>query len=143
MRGLTVLYDSHCPLCRRVKDWLAGEPAYLALELVPAGSLEAEARFPDLDPLSTLGQLTVIDDEGGVYRGEDAYLMCLYALVDYRAWALSLAGGERRLLRLCVRALEALRGSTRCGGACSIAPAGRGADARVAAQGSASSANTG
>lgn len=125
MRGLTVLYDRHCPLCRRVKEWLAEEPTYFPLELVPAGSREAEARWPHLDPLETLGELTAVDDEGGVYRGEDAYLIVLYALVDYRAWALSLAKGERRLLRRGVQALEWIRGSGRCGGACSVAPAAR------------------
>jgi len=122
VRGLAVLYDRHCPLCRRIKDWLLDEPTYFPLELVPAGSLEAEVRWPHLDPFETLAELTAVDDEGGVYRGEDAYLLVLYALVDYRAWALSLARGERRLLRRLVQVLEWVRGSGRCGGACSLAP---------------------
>ena len=66
-----------------------------------------------------------IDDEGGVYRGEEAYLVILYAFVDYRGWAFWLARGERRLLRQGVRVLGWVRGSGRCGGACSVAPQSR------------------
>ena len=33
----------------------------------------------------------MISDEGGVYRGADAWIMCLYALVEYREWALRLS----------------------------------------------------
>lgn len=125
MRGLAVLYDRHCPLCRRLQAWLVERPTYFPLEFIPAGSLEAEARWPRLDPLQTLGELTAIDDEGGVYRGEEAYLVILYAFVDYRGWAFWLARGERRLLRQGVRVLGWVRGSGRCGGACSVAPQSR------------------
>ena len=36
-------------------------------------------------------ELLVIDDQGGVYRGDAAFLMCLWALRKYRGWALRLA----------------------------------------------------
>src|SRR5262249_26293478 len=32
-----------------------------------------------------------VSDEGGVYRSGHAWIMCLYALEDYREWALRLA----------------------------------------------------
>jgi len=32
-----------------------------------------------------------VSDEGGVYREGDAWLMCLYALEEYREWSLRLS----------------------------------------------------
>lgn len=121
MRALTVLYDSHCGLCRRVKDWLTEQPAYLALEFLAAGSPEADARYPSLDHARTLSELTAISDEGGVYRGEDAFLICLYALYDYRGHSLWLGTPSwRPVFRLGLSALEALRGTTACDGECGL-----------------------
>ena len=121
MRSLTVLYDDHCALCRQLKGWLELQPVYLPLELVAAGSREARARFPSLNPEQTLSELTVISDEGGLYEGEDAFLMCLYALRDWRGWALSLAcPGGRPVLRLGLWLLEWLRGGRACEGSCGV-----------------------
>jgi hypothetical protein len=42
--------------------------------------------------------LVVVDDDGGVYRGETAWIICLYALEGYREWALRLASPALRPL---------------------------------------------
>jgi hypothetical protein len=38
-----------------------------------------------------VAELVVVDDEGGVYEGTDAWIICLYALRDFREWSLRLA----------------------------------------------------
>jgi predicted DCC family thiol-disulfide oxidoreductase YuxK len=91
MRALTVLYDTTCDLCRSARVWLEGQPKYVPLTFIPAGSPLAKRRFPEIDAASTLRDLTVIDDQGAVYRGAKAWLMCLWALRDYREQALRLA----------------------------------------------------
>jgi predicted DCC family thiol-disulfide oxidoreductase YuxK len=88
MNGLTVLFDQDCELCRRARLWLGRQAALVPLELIPAGSLEAQRRFPTLDHRTTLKDLTVIGDGGEVYRGAKAWLMCLWALRDYREKAI-------------------------------------------------------
>ena len=88
MRRLTVLYDARCALCRRACEWLEGEPKFVPLEFVVAGSTAALERFPRLSRESTLERLTVVADERCVYRGHSAWLMCLWALEGYREWAL-------------------------------------------------------
>ncbi|HET9222053.1 MAG TPA: DUF393 domain-containing protein [Roseiflexaceae bacterium] len=90
MEQLTVLYDARCELCRRIKAWLEGQPAYVRLDFVAAGSEEARRRFPDLDHAAALAELTVVSDAGDVYAGAQGWLMCLWALRGYRAWALRL-----------------------------------------------------
>jgi hypothetical protein len=52
---------------------------------------EAQRRFPGIDALKPGEQLLVISDEGAVYRGAHAWIMCLWALEDYREHAQRLA----------------------------------------------------
>ena len=94
MPGLTVLYDPHCGLCRRVHEWLEGQPKLVPLLLVPVKSHEARSRFPMLDHEPTVNDLTVISDEGHVYFGPKAWLMVLWALCRYREWSYRLATPE-------------------------------------------------
>ncbi len=94
MDEMLVLYDPNCGLCCRVKDWLVGQPKYVDLLFVPANSEEAWYRFPQLDHARTLTELTVVTERGAVYRGPKAWLMCLWALGEYRAWSLRLASPE-------------------------------------------------
>jgi predicted DCC family thiol-disulfide oxidoreductase YuxK len=88
---LTVLYDARCEFCRSVRAWLEGQPTYVRLHVLPAGSSVARARFPALDHAATLGEITVVRSDGAVYRGDNAYLVVLWALRRYRAWSLRLA----------------------------------------------------
>ncbi|MEU4150071.1 DCC1-like thiol-disulfide oxidoreductase family protein [Streptomyces sp. NPDC026659] len=87
VRGLTVLYDAECALCRHVRDWLAGQPKLVPLELVAAGSAEARGRFPGLDASRTLDEVTVVGDAGQVYRGARAWIVVLWALREHRPLA--------------------------------------------------------
>ena len=91
METLTVLYDARCALCRGVRSWLESQPSYVQLEFIAAGSPEARKRYPGLDHASTLQDLTVISDTGDIYAGAAGWLMCLWALRDYRAWSLTLS----------------------------------------------------
>jgi predicted DCC family thiol-disulfide oxidoreductase YuxK len=96
MRRLTILYDSSCGFCVRCRRWMDAQPAFLELEFLPAASRAAADRFPTL---SLSGDdLVAVDDEGGVYRGPDAFLMCLYALREHRELSMRLASPALRPL---------------------------------------------
>ncbi|HEY2293593.1 MAG TPA: DUF393 domain-containing protein [Thermoanaerobaculia bacterium] len=92
--ALTVLYDVRCALCCRARIWLAGQPKYVPMAFVAAGSNEAKRRFPGLDHDSTLEELTVVGWGGEVYRGAKAWVMCLWALKRYRSAALRMSEPE-------------------------------------------------
>ena len=92
MRRLTVLYDDRCSFCRFCRNWLDGQLQLVELEMVPATPNDVAMLFPGLD-VKAGDELVVVDDEGGVYRGDDAFLMCLWALKEYREWSCRLAGG--------------------------------------------------
>ncbi len=87
VRRLTVLYDTGCELCVCVRDWLNRQPQLVPLDLVPAGSDRARARFPGLDHGSTLAEITVVGDGGQVYRGAAAWIVTLWALRAHRPLA--------------------------------------------------------
>lgn len=92
---LTVLYDDRCPLCRAFSSWLARQPALVELDLVPAGSAAARGRFPALDHGRTLEEITVVGDDGAVWTGAHAWVMCLWATAAHRALAEGLARPSR------------------------------------------------
>jgi predicted DCC family thiol-disulfide oxidoreductase YuxK len=91
MRRLYVLYDARCGLCSWAHRWMRRQPAFLELVFVPAGSERAERLFPGLARPGVPEELIVVADDGGVYRDGRAWIMCLYALQEYREWSIRLS----------------------------------------------------
>ena len=132
MRELTVLYDAQCGLCRRFKDWLAaqrpgpnGKGEVVRLRFVPAGSAYARARYPELDHAATLREVTVVADDGSVYVGDRAWIVCLWSTWEHRRTAVRLATPAMRpVARAMVQAAAGLRRlsggdyADRCDGEC-------------------------
>ncbi|MCM2389344.1 thiol-disulfide oxidoreductase DCC family protein [Streptomyces albipurpureus] len=82
--SLTVLYDANCSLCVHLRHWLKGQPQLVPLYLVPAGSDQARQLFPELDHARTMREITVIGDQGQIYSGSAAWIICLWALAEHR-----------------------------------------------------------
>lgn len=106
MKRLTILHDTSCPFCCRCVEWLKAQPKYLELEFLAADSTLVEYRYPGLKTEFLKKELTVIDDAGGVYYGENAYVICLYALRKYRHWSVRLNNpGARPFVRKALQAV--------------------------------------
>ena len=103
MKTLYVLYDAKCELCRRVRVWLQGQPTFVPLAFVPLQSPELEERFPGITALEPARQILVVADSGEVWRGADAWIMCLWALREFREWSQRLASPLLRpfAMRVC------------------------------------------
>lgn len=91
MKSLYLLYDENCELCKRLKDWLLGQRCWITLRVLPAMSDSSRAMFPGLERIAGATDLVVVSDAGEVYLNNHAWIMCLYALEEYRDWALRLA----------------------------------------------------
>lgn len=87
---LTVVYDENCELCRRARDWLALQPSYVELELIAAGSDEAQRRYGSLPWLGE--ELVIVDEAGHVWIGPAAFLVAIWSTRDYRPWSYRLSG---------------------------------------------------
>lgn len=91
MDHLTVVYDANCHFCARCRWWLSRQPSYIPLEFIPQDSPTLRERYPTLRLPHGKAELIVVDDNDAVYREDEAFLMCLYALREYRAWSIRLA----------------------------------------------------
>jgi predicted DCC family thiol-disulfide oxidoreductase YuxK len=87
MQKLYVLYDPKCEICRRLKDWILVQRSWIGIAVLEAGSEKARRLFPELELIASKDDLAVISDEGAVYLNNHAWIMVLYAMVEYRDWA--------------------------------------------------------
>lgn len=95
VRGITVLYDPDCPVCRASKRWMLLHRPLIDVRFVAVNSRLARQRFPQLDLAACAREITVVTDTGHVYRGEAAFVMCLWALRRTRSLALQMARGRK------------------------------------------------
>jgi predicted DCC family thiol-disulfide oxidoreductase YuxK len=91
MQFLYVFYDASCGMCTRLRSWCERQPAYVELRFIAAGTPEAARLLPSELVKSSQEDLTVLSSEGGVYQGEAAWLICLWALEGYRKLSIRLS----------------------------------------------------
>ena len=83
LRSFCIIYDSTCGLCTGVKRWLENQEQLVPLEFAASSSAAAGSRFPGLPA----GELAVVANTGEAWLGNRAWIVCLWALRDYRDWA--------------------------------------------------------
>ena len=84
--SITIVYDAACGLCTRVKGWIGQQVPLVRIRFLPSGSPEVRSRFPQLPA----GELAVVAGTGEVWLGNSAWIVCLWALRDYRDLAVRL-----------------------------------------------------
>jgi predicted DCC family thiol-disulfide oxidoreductase YuxK len=84
--SITILYDADCGLCTFAKDWIRKQSPLVRLEFLAGGSTEAQRAFSQISP----GELAVVADTGEVWLENHAWIVCLWALRDYRDLAFRL-----------------------------------------------------
>lgn len=113
-------------MCRAFAGWLTRQPVLVPIEIVAAGSPLVRSRWSGLDHARTLREVTVISDDGHVWHGGAAWVMCLWATVEHRPLALRLSGpaglAVARSVALAASGLRELLTTTR--------PPGSGPDCR-------------
>ena len=92
--SFTILYDAECGLCTSAKDWISRQTPLVALQFIATGSPEAHRRFPQL----RAGEVAVVSNTGEVWLGDRAWIVCLWALQDYRDLAFRLTSPLLSLL---------------------------------------------
>ncbi len=91
MKALFVFYDGECGLCAKARLHLADLVQYVPLVFVPYQDARLHTIFPALVRLDPDQQVIAMSDTGAIYRGDSAWITILWALRDYRGWALRLA----------------------------------------------------
>ncbi len=104
MQELTVLFDASCAMCLQCRAWLGEQRALVPMRFVPCASEEARTRYASVPWLGE--ELVVASDEGEVWAGPAAFLVCLWALEEWREWSYTLS--ESALSPLVERFFQAL-----------------------------------
>jgi predicted DCC family thiol-disulfide oxidoreductase YuxK len=91
VKALAVFYDQDCNLCRACRRWLLAQDKYFHVEFVAYQSPRAREICPQLAELNPEKEIVVMADNGQVYQGGSAWVMCLYALRRYRELSFKLA----------------------------------------------------
>jgi len=91
MKMLFVFYDSGCGLCSLTRTRLARLIQAVPLVFVAYQDPAVQAVFPGLTQLNPGQNIIAMSDTGDIYEGDSAWITILWALRDYRRWALRLA----------------------------------------------------
>ena len=97
-KKLHVLYDGNCPLCIRSAMWLAAQIKYVPIVLISAQQAIKLPQYAHIDMSDPPEDLIVVTDDHRVYRNDEAFLLCLYMLRNYRHWAKILSAPNLRPL---------------------------------------------
>ena len=101
MKTLTVFYDANCGMCCAVRKWMTSRPAYISLRFIALQDKKARDICPTLDEYHPEREIVAMGDRGEIYTGGKAWVMCLWALREYRE--LSLRMGSPLFLPLAKR----------------------------------------
>ena len=91
MNALYLFHDNTCPVSQRHREWLAKQAAIVPLHCVAHQAEEVPGRFPGIAAHLTPRNLTVVSDDGQLWTGPSAVVMCLFALEKHRELAERLA----------------------------------------------------
>jgi len=91
MNALTIFYDPKCGLCLTFKQWITAQAAYITLHFVPYSSPLAYDLCPGIETMKADEDIVILSDQGEIWQGPTAWITCLWALREYRAWSFRLA----------------------------------------------------
>ena len=91
MNALTVFYDPKCGMCRSFRQWMLGQWSYCRLEFVPYNSGVARRLLPEIVNIDAGREIVVMNDEGDIWQGPEAWVVCLWVLKKWRGWATRMA----------------------------------------------------
>jgi hypothetical protein len=74
----------------RCRDWLGEQRSLVPMRFVACTSDEARTRYASVPWLGE--ELVVASDDGDVWAGPAAFIVCLWALEEWREWSYTLSG---------------------------------------------------
>ncbi|MCW1887458.1 DUF393 domain-containing protein [Luteolibacter flavescens] len=106
VEGIEVFYDGRCGMCCSFHEWIARQPRAFQIGFVPYQSPDAERVFPGLGTLDPAREMVVRTSDGGIFRGAEAWVWCLYSCANHQAAARRLGGPA--MLPVAIRACRVL-----------------------------------
>ena len=97
---IEVFYDGRCGMCCSFHEWINRQPRAFEIAFVPYQAADAEEIFPGIGTLDPAREMIVRTCSEEIYRGAEAWVLCLYSCANYQAaarkldWAGAVAGGR-------------------------------------------------
>jgi len=92
IKRVEVFYDGRCGMCCSFHEWINRQPRAFGIAFVPYQSPDAETIFPGIGTLDPAREMIVRTCGNEIYRGAEAWVLCLYSCANHRAAARRLAG---------------------------------------------------
>lgn len=91
VKKIEVFYDGRCGMCCSFHEWIHRQERAFQIDFVPYQAERAEEVFPGIHTLDPAREMIVRADNGEIYRGAEAWVMCLYSCANHRDMAKRLA----------------------------------------------------
>ena len=106
IQKIEVFYDGRCGMCCSFHEWINRQPRAYQIDFIPYQSPNAESIFPGIGTLDPAREMIVRTCENEIYRGAEAWVLCLYSCANHQTAAKKLA--TPRLLSVAIRACRVL-----------------------------------
>ncbi len=91
IQKIEVFYDGRCGMCCSFHEWINRQPRAYQIDFIPYQSPAAENRFPGIGTLDPAREMIVRTSRNEIYRGAEAWVLCLYSCANHRTLAKKLA----------------------------------------------------
>ncbi len=106
IQKIEVFYDGRCGMCCSFHEWINRQPRAYQIDFIPYQSPNAESIFPGIGTLDPAREMIVRTWQNEIYRGAEAWVLCLYSCANHQTAAKKLA--TPRLLSVAIRACRVL-----------------------------------
>ncbi len=93
IKKIEVYYDGRCGMCCSFHEWINRQPRAYEIEFIPYQTAYAEEIFPGIGTLDPAREMIVRTCENEIFRGAEAWVLCLNSCSNHQMAA-------RRLARL-------------------------------------------
>jgi predicted DCC family thiol-disulfide oxidoreductase YuxK len=90
--GIEVFYDGRCGMCCSFHEWINRQPRAFGITFIPYQAPDAEKVFPGIGTLDPAREMIVRTDKNAIYRGAEAWVLCLHSCANHQTAARRLAG---------------------------------------------------
>ena len=106
IQKIEVFYDGRCGMCCSFHEWINRQPRAYRIDFIPYQSPDAEKVFPGIGTLDPAREMIVRTDQGKIYRGAEAWVLCLHSCANHQTAARKLA--TPGMLSVAIRACRVL-----------------------------------
>lgn len=84
---IEVYYDGRCGMCCTFHEWLNKQERATEVDFIPYQSERAVEVFPEILNLDPATEMVVRTDEGEIYKGAEAWVLCLHSCKAFQGVA--------------------------------------------------------